>query len=276
MFIADKKREEFSLTDLIVPLRAMTAEAGRLILDHYGGQQPVEYKADHSPLTVADRASHTYLVEQLKRLTPSVPVLSEESDPDEVAERRKWERFWCVDPLDGTKEFIKETDSFTVNVALVEDGAPVLGVIHVPARGLTYWGGVSVGAWKAEAEADPVAITTRAAAPDALTVVASRDHAGPAIDAVIQRIQADGREVHRAHMGSALKFCLVAEGAADFYPRTTPTMEWDTAAAQSILEAAGGGVFTTDGQALCYNKEDLRNPAFFAVGDPALPWQQWV
>ena len=214
-------------------------------------------------------------------------MLSEESPADEVAARKTWTRFWCVDPLDGTKEFIKgapkaegdpppaNSGDFTVNIALIEDGAPVLGVVHVPVHGVTYYA-ASGEAWKQSGDAAPVRISTRPAPADALTVVASKDHAGPEVAAIIERIEAEGRSVESASMGSSLKFCLVAEGAADLYPRTVPTFEWDTAAAQAVVEAAGGGVSTRDVDRLTYNKDDLRNPSVFAWGDPALGWRTWL
>jgi 3'(2'), 5'-bisphosphate nucleotidase len=203
-------------------------------------------------------------------------VLSEESDPEAIVGRRSWKAFWCVDPLDGTKEFIKATTGeFTVNVALVDGNAPVLGVVHAPVIGVTYFASGGL-AWKQVGDAPPTRIATRVARADALAVVASRDHAGPEVTAFIERAEADGWSVGTTSMGSSLKFCLVAEGAADVYPRTVPTFEWDTAAAQAIVEAAGGGVSTRDGQRLQYNKADLRNPSVFVWGDPTLDWQRWT
>ena len=247
-------------------VRAIAAEAGRLILTHYGKPVPVEVKADDSPLTQADRAAHHLLVGRLRALTPDVPVLSEESPAAEIAGREAWTRFWCVDPLDGTKEFIKGTGEFTVNVALVEDGEPVLGVVHVPVKGLTYFGSVEGGAFKQVGDAAPEPIAIRTAAAEALTVVASRDHAGPAVGAFVDNLKAAGSRVDLTSMGSSLKFCLVAEGAADLYPRTVPTMEWDTAAAQAVVEAAGGALTTLDGARLRYNKAVLRNPSVMTAG----------
>ena len=210
-----------------------------------------------------------------------IPVLSEEGDPESV-DRKGWRRFWCVDPLDGTKEFVKgsteggrASGEFTVNVALVEDGAPVLGVVHVPVQGVTYFASGGA-AWKQVGDDTPVQISTRPAPDGTLTVVASRDHAGPEVAAILDRIDAEGRSVDSASMGSSLKFCLVAEGAADFYPRTVPTFEWDTAAAQAVVEAAGGGVGTREADRLTYNKDDLRNPSVFCWGDPSLDWRRWV
>ena len=265
-------------------LRAARA-GGDAILGYYGQPLTVDAKADDSPLTQADLAAHRTISAALA--DSGVPVLSEESDPAEVAGRAGWERFWCVDPLDGTKEFVKgspvagsdappvTSGEFTVNIALVDGSVPVLGVVHVPVHGVTYWaeGG---RAWKQTGAAGPVQITTRSAPADTLTVVASRDHAGAEVAAILSQIETEGRGVESASMGSSLKFCLVAEGAADFYPRTVPTFEWDTAAAQAIAEAAGGGVSTRDGARLAYNKGDLRNPSVFCWGDPALDWRRWL
>ncbi|MEM6782670.1 MAG: 3'(2'),5'-bisphosphate nucleotidase CysQ [Bacteroidota bacterium] len=261
---------------MLADVRAIAAQAGQRILDYYDQDLPVDYKADDSPLTHADRASHAYIVEALQALTPDIPVLSEESPEDEIAGRKGWSTFWLVDPLDGTKEFVKKTTGeFTVNIALIDGTDPVMGVVHVPVKGVTYFAD-ETGAFKQEGEAEPQSIQARPAASDALTVVASRDHAGAEVAAILDRLGGAGYAVTSASMGSSLKFCLVAEGKADFYPRTVPTFEWDTAAAQAIVEAAGGRIATRDGERLVYNKDDIRNPSVFAVGDPALDWQRFV
>jgi len=264
------------MTDLLTHALDAARAGGAAILEYYGQPLPHDVKADHSPLTQADLASHRTILDRLTAATPDIPVLSEESDPDAVAARKTWRTFWCVDPLDGTKEFIKATTGeFTVNIALVTGDAPVLGVVHVPVQDVTYFAADGL-AWKQTGDADPVAISTRALPLETLTVVASRDHAGPEVAAFIGRAEADGRSVEATSMGSSLKFCLVAEGVADIYPRTVPTFEWDTAAAQAVVEAAGGGISTRDGKRLRYNKDDLRNPSVFAWGDDALPWRQWI
>ena len=267
------------MTDLLALARDAAEAAGQAILQFYGRPLPVDTKADDSPLTQADLAAHRTISERL--VASGLPVLSEEGDP-ESADRRGWRRFWCVDPLDGTKEFVKgaatppvTSGEFTVNIALIEDGAPVLGVVHVPVHGVTYFA-AGGAAWKQVGHGEPVRISTRPAPPGALTVVASRDHAGPEVAALLDRVEADGRAVDSTSMGSSLKFCLVAEGKADFYPRTVPTFEWDTAAAQAVVEAAGGGVGTREADRLAYNKDDLRNPSVFCWGDPALDWRRWL
>ncbi|MEM9997388.1 MAG: 3'(2'),5'-bisphosphate nucleotidase CysQ [Bacteroidota bacterium] len=261
---------------MLADVRAIAIQAGQRILDFYAEELPVDYKADDSPLTQADRASHAYIVEALGALTPDIPVLSEESPEDEIAGRKGWGTFWLVDPLDGTKEFVKKTTGeFTVNIALVEGDEPTLGVVHVPVQGITYYADAD-GAFKQVGDAEPQPIQARAAANDALTVVASRDHAGAEVAAILDGLSEAGYAVESASMGSSLKFCLVAEGQADFYPRTVPTFEWDTAAAQAIVEAAGGRVATRDGERLVYNKDDIRNPSVFAIGDPAFDWRKFV
>ena len=265
-----------TLAALLPAVRRLATEAGERILDHYEKPSPVDYKADDSPLTVADRASHDYLAAALRALTPDVPVLSEEDDPGDYAARRGWGRFWLVDPLDGTKEFVKKTGEFTVNVALIEGEEPVLGVVHVPVKGVTYSAAEGAGAFKQEGDAAPTPIRVRACDPRKLTVVASRDHAGPEVAAILERMDAEGVEVSSASMGSSLKFCLVAEGKADLYPRTVPTFEWDTAAAQCVVEQAGGRLTTLDGERLRYNKEDIRNPSIMTAGDAALDWQRYL
>ena len=264
------------MSDLLTHALDAARAGGRAILGYYKQPLPHDVKADDSPLTQADLAAHRAILDRLTAATPDIPVLSEESDPGDLAARSSWRRFWCVDPLDGTKEFIKATTGeFTVNIALVEDGEPVLGVVHVPVQDATYFAADGL-AWKQTGDAEPARIATRALPDRQLVVVASRDHAGPEVAAFLDRATLDGREVESASMGSSLKFCLVAEGAADVYPRTVPTFEWDTAAAQAVVEAAGGGVSTRDGRRLAYNKDDLRNPSVFAWGDSDLDWRRWL
>ena len=261
---------------LDLALRAARA-GGDAILPFVGQPIPTEYKSDDSPLTQADLASHHAIVAVLEAEAPDIPILSEEGDPESM-DRSGWTRFWCIDPLDGTKEFVKGSGEFTVNVALIENGAPVMGVVHVPVKNVTY-GGDAEGAFKVE-NGERRAMSTRPAPENALTVVASRDHAGPEIAEAIRRIEASGRTVEAASMGSSLKFCLVAEGAADLYPRTGPTMEWDTAAAHAVLDAAGGRLVALsgehEGERLPYNRANLRNPPVVAWGDPSLDWRPWL
>ena len=262
---------------------AAAAEAGEAILRLYGRAVAVETKADQSPLTAADRASHECLVARLGAGAAALPVLSEEGQARPYAERRDWERFWLIDPLDGTKEFLKRNGEFTVNVALVEAGRPVLGVVLAPVTGVVYVGARGLGAYKAEpgrhyreasdlvsGAADPAAagwlrLPSVAMTPGCVRVVSSRSHENDATRAYLAALEASAGRVERLAIGSSLKLCLVAEGAADLYPRLAPTMEWDTAAAQAVVEAAGGAVLEhPGGQPLRCNKADLHNPFFVA------------
>jgi 3'(2'), 5'-bisphosphate nucleotidase len=248
-------------------------EAGQKILEIYQTADfSVDMKADNSPLTQADIASHEYIVEHLAALTPEIPILSEESKGISYAERKTWGQFWLVDPLDGTKEFIKRNGEFTVNIALVEDGKAILGVVHVPAQNLTYYAAKGIGAFKV-AQGQKQAIQARGVSTKQVSVVASRSHAGPETEAFLAQLGKD-YEVNLASKGSALKICMVAEGEAHLYPRLGPTMEWDTAAAQCVAEQAGAVVTDTQNQALRYNKENLLNP-FFIV-NTNLDWQSYL
>lgn len=254
---------------LLEPVTALAREAGAATLAHFGrADLAVATKADASPVTAADEAAHRVLEAGLARLTPDLPVLSEESAAGAVAARHDWSRFWLVDPLDGTKEFLAGRPEYTVNVALIEGGRPILGVVLVPASGRVYRAGRGGGAWRLDPGAAPRRISTRRPAPARLAVVASRSHAGPELAALLAALG----DPELRSMGSALKFCLVAEGDADLYPRSQPTSEWDTGAAQCVVEEAGGRVTTLDGAPLAYNKESLVNPALFTVGDPGRDW----
>jgi 3'(2'), 5'-bisphosphate nucleotidase len=257
------------LAALLPQVLDAVAAASTAILEVYATAHEVEYKADDSPLTRADRAAHEILAARLAATTPQVPLLSEEHEAEHAhAIRGQWREYWLVDPLDGTREFISRNGEFTVNVALVCDHRPVLGVVAAPALGLTYYAARGVGAYRLEDGGSAAAIHTRPAA-DPLVVVGSRSHRGDSLDGVLAKL---GPHEMRP-MGSALKFCLVAEGAADFYPRLGPTSEWDTAAAQAVLEIAGGAVTTLDGTPLRYNeRETLLNPHFLAYGDGSRRW----
>jgi len=255
---------ENTVTNLI----EISKKAGEAILHEYGKTATVEWKADDSPLTRADRKSHQVISSELKRYYPDVPILSEEGSYVSYQERSQWNAFWCVDPVDGTKEFIKKTGEFTVNIARIENKKPVAGVIYVPARDLFYYAEKGKGAYKwdrSEGDTEPHKISVRQLDKSQIDIVASRDHAGPGVKKLIDALP----DARTKSMGSSLKFCLVAEGQADVYYRDIPTFEWDTAAAQIIVEEAGGSIRTTDGNVLSYNKEDLRNPAVVCMG--ALP-----
>ncbi|MBX6420622.1 MAG: 3'(2'),5'-bisphosphate nucleotidase CysQ [Nevskia sp.] len=246
-------------------------EAGRAILEIYNTSDfAVTRKDDDTPLTQADLAAHRLILERLAALEPRLPCLSEESAQIPYGVRRGWTRYWLVDPLDGTKEFVKRNGEFTVNIALVEDGLPTLGVVHAPALALSYLAARGVGAFR-EADGERQAIRTRRT-PQRPALVVSKSHRDAALDAFLARLPP-----HDAlSRGSSLKFCLVAEGSADFYPRTGPTSEWDTAAGQCIAECAGAQVLTLpDWQPLRYNRKDsLINPNFAVIGDPAYGWRE--
>lgn len=248
-------------------------EAGAAILEVYHQDFAVQHKGDASPLTAADLASHRVITTRLSALTPDVPVLSEEGADIPFETRREWQSYWLIDPLDGTREFVKRNGEFTVNIARIEDGQPTLGVVHVPVTGTSYVGEVGEGAWKIDEKDHAAPISVRRQRPPTLRVAGSRSHAGDSLKRFLERIG----EHEMVSMGSSLKLCLVAEGAADVYPRLGPTSEWDTAAAQAVVEAAGGRVTDTDGQTLRYNaKESLLNPQFLVFGDQNERWEQYL
>lgn len=260
------------LGDLIPHVVELARAAGERILAIYETEFDVTHKGDASPLTAADLAAHEAIVAGLSRLTPHWPVLSEESAAIPFSERRTWYRYWLVDPLDGTREFVKRNGEFTVNIALIEDHRPVLGVIQVPVTGLIYQAARGLGARKHEPGEAPVAIHTRPLSPEGPIVVAgSRSHGNPKLERFLAAL---GRETEVFPMGSSLKSCLVAEGKADLYARLGPTSEWDTAAAQAIVEEAGGVVMDLAGEPLAYNTKDgLLNPHFLVAGDPTVDWR---
>jgi 3'(2'), 5'-bisphosphate nucleotidase len=251
---------------------ALAQDAAAAILGIYDSEFAVEHKDDDSPLTAADLAAHRCIVEGLGRITPEIPVLSEESAHEvETATRRGWRRLWIVDPLDGTREFVKRNGEFSVNIALVEDGVAVFGVVQAPVTGVVWHGGAGLGAWRREHGYDtPLRVRAPAGAP--LRVAASRSHRDARTQAFIDRMG----EVETLGLGSSLKFCRIAEGGLDVYPRFGPTSEWDTAAGQCVLEGAGGAVVDPQGRPFRYNQRDrVLNGDFIAVGDTALPWRQW-
>jgi 3'(2'), 5'-bisphosphate nucleotidase len=248
---------------LLAEIDAVAREAGDAIMKIYDAGFTVDIKSDNSPVTEADTAAEAIILRALSRLTPDIPVVAEEQVAAHGAPTDVGDRFWLVDPLDGTREFLTHNDEFTVNIALIEAQQPVLGVVHTPAKQLTFTGGVGLGATRSE-DGAPAPITIRRPPAKGLTVVASRRHGSAAeLDHFL-----DGRTIaERVNCGSSLKFCLVACGEADLYPRFGPTMEWDTAAGHAVLAAAGGRVTTPDGADLLYHKPDFRNPNFIAWGN---------
>lgn len=275
------------LTELLPGLLDIAHAAGREIMDVYSREFSVAEKADRTPLTEADlRSQHTILA-GLAQLTPGIPVVAEESATVPWAERRQWRELWLVDPLDGTREFVSRNPEFTVNIALVRDHRPVLGIVHVPAQSKDYYAYVNGGhpdsapaddaesgcafRQKAGESATPIRVAKQAEEP--LRIVGSKSHRGDSLDALLTKV---GPHVLKP-IGSSLKLCLVAEGSADFYPRLGPTMEWDTAAAQAVAECAGARVIDLQGKPLRYNaREDLLNPHFLAFADTSRNWLQYV
>ncbi len=237
-------------------------EASAKVLRIYQSDFKVSYKEDESPITAADVASHEIIVKGLHNISRDIPILSEEGAQAPWEERRHWRRFWLVDPIDGTKEFTQRTGEFTVNIALIEDGEPVMGVVTAPALKEAFWGIKGEGAHKRDRTGRIHRI--RVAEPQATKrVVASKNHMNDETRAFIKALGA-----HKTlQAGSSLKFCRIAEGHADIYPRMGPTSEWDTAAAHAVLLAAGGNVHTLESKPLEYGKEDVLNPYFIAAGN---------
>ena len=257
------------MIDLLNSIENLAIEAGKAILEIYNSADfGVEMKSDDSPLTKADLASHNVIDKGLQELTPDIPVLSEESASIAFAERQSWKKYWLVDPLDGTKEFIKKNGEFTVNIALIENGKSVVSVVYVPVQDISYTAALGYGAFK-KSENQRQQIHVKKPARNIPVVVGSRSHMSDDVKNYLQDLGTH----ELTSMGSSLKFCLVAEGKADLYPRLGLTSEWDTAAAQCIVEQAGGHVVTLDNQALRYNtKESLLNPFFMVYGDKSRDW----
>lgn len=250
----------------IEALLKVARDAGAAILEIYKQDFEVIEKADNSPLTLADQQSNEVIMKGLSELYPDVPVISEENKLLPYTDRKDWGMFWLVDPLDGTKEFIKKNDEFTVNIALIENGRPVFGIVYVPVTDVMYYGLDGDGSYMQTGSDAKVKLTsspTHYTDKDSIVVVASRSHLTQEVQDFVDELRAKGKEVEFLSAGSSLKFCLVAEGKADVYPRFGPTMEWDTGAAHAVALGAGRDVLRADTkQPLSYNKEDLLNPWF--------------
>ena len=250
--------------------------AGVAIMEVYEREYEIIEKADGSPVTTADHRAHDIIVAQLRVLTPEILIVSEESKDIDDSERLKADRVWMVDPLDGTKEFIRRNGEFTVNIGLADQGRPILGVVYCPSSGVSYFAARGQGAWRQSGSAAPEPIQVSAYDPEQPRMVASRSHAGEAVTAFRHALAAkSGSDPAIVSMGSALKVCVVAEGNADVYPRLAPTSEWDTAAAHALVTAAGGRIVDADTlEELSYNaKESILNPFFHVLGDLSLDWQ---
>lgn len=252
---------------------AIARQAGETIMEVYRSGIEVQRKEDNSPLTQADLAAHDIIESGLAALIPELPVLSEESAAIPYATRRQWDKYWLVDPLDGTREFIKRNGEFTVNIALIENHQPVMGVVYAPALNLLFYAAQGQGAFRQICNKPPQPIRAREFESYQVTVAGSRSHASEELLRFLDRM---GPHM-LISMGSSLKICLVAEGRADVYPRLGLTSEWDTAAAQCVLEEAGGRLIGMDDKPFRYNlKESMLNPHFFAVGAGEHDWTQYL
>lgn len=259
--------------ELAKRVEAISREAGELIMGFYRSSFTVTHKSDDSPLTQADLAAHKHISAALEALTPDIPVISEEAANIPWDVRRSWKRHWLVDPLDGTREFVKRNDDFTVNIALIEDGEPVLGVVHVPVFNVSYFAARGAGAFELTDKGERQ-IKVRKPVPAIPCFVVSRSHRDATLDALLVKFPA-----HEAKSrGSALKICLVAAGEADLYPRSGPTSEWDTAAGHCVVNEAGGKILRLPELApLRYNQKDsLLNPGFLVIGDPQYGWESFL
>ena len=254
--------DKINIQDIV----SISKEAGKEILKIYATDFEVETKDDNSPLTLADKNANDLILDQLQEKYPGIPFISEETKETIYEERKNWEYLWLIDPLDGTKEFLKKNGEFTVNIALIHNQIPVLGVVHVPAQNITYWATKGRGAFYQNENNAPQEIQVKSFSLDErdLTLVCSRSHMSEDVENYLQKFQ----DSNTISMGSSLKFMLVADGSAHIYPRLAPTMEWDTAAAHAVLNEAGGTVLIDKSdKELCYNKENLRNPYFIAFGN---------
>jgi 3'(2'), 5'-bisphosphate nucleotidase len=255
------------MQEFLPEVRRVAEAASEAILEVYQSAAfRVAVKEDFSPLTQADLVSHRCILAGLQHLAPELPVLSEESQGITYDDRRHWDTFWLVDPLDGTKEFLRRNGEFTINIALIRRHRPVLGVVHLPVPGQTYWAAEGEGAFRS-VNGETVRLQAARAVGQPVKVMASRSHASTPTAVFLDKMARE-HDLTVVSRGSALKLCMVAEGEADLYPRLAPTMEWDTAAAQCVVEQAGGHVTTLGNEPLRYNKEDLLNP-FFMVASPA-------
>ena len=262
------------LDQLVKPVIEIATRAGDEILKIYNSDDfGVETKDDKSPLTAADKASHESIVAALAELTPDIPILSEESTAISWEERSQWQEYWLIDPLDGTKEFIKRNGEFTVNIALIQGNQAVMGVVQVPVQNRCFYGLQNGGSFELAANGEVSAMQVTSPAQSPVRVVGSRSHRGELVDAYLEKL---GEHV-MVSMGSSLKLCLVATGEADVYPRLGLTSEWDTAAAQAVVECAGGKVTQLDGTPVMYNaKEDILNPYFLVFGDTTRDWTSYL
>lgn len=264
---------EHDLKELLDPVIQIAYQAGKEIMEIYDAGFSVEEKSDHTPVTEADTAANEVIETCLKELTPHLPILTEEAKPIPFSGRQTWSRYWLIDPLDGTREFIKRNGEFTVNIALIDGDKSVMGVVYAPVIGVLYYAAKGQGAFKQESTNAPKAIQVRDKCTGKMTIACGRSEPSEELKKFIANL--GDYEILR--VGSALKSCLVAEGKADLYVRLGPTSEWDTAAAQCVVEEAGGAITDTEMQTLLYNtKESLLNPHFFVAGDKSINWSDYL
>ena len=265
--------ENHNLKELLNPVIQIAYQAGKAIMEIYDKGYSVEEKSDHTPVTEADLAANNVIVAALRELTPHLPILTEEDNPTPFSERRLWSRYWLIDPLDGTREFIKRNGEFSVNIALIDGNESVMGLVYAPVIGTLYFAAKGQGAYKQSSLNEPKLIHVRKKPAEKTIIACGRSHLSEDIKRFLNNIG----DYEIIQVGSALKSCLVAEGKADLYARLGPTSEWDTAAAQCVLEEAGGAITDTQMQSLRYNtKDDLLNPRFFAAGDPEVKWSDYL
>jgi len=265
--------EELNLEYLCQNALSIARIAGKKILEIYDSKYTVEHKQDNTPLTTADLAADKIIRNALKELTPEIPILTEESEPISFEDRKKWNRYWLVDPLDGTREFIKRNGEFTVNIALIENNKSILGVINAPFLETDYFAWQHGGAYKQSTNEKLKKINTRKADINNLIIAGSRSHASDKLKAYLKNF----KNIQLLSIGSSLKSCMVAEGSVDLYPRLGLTSEWDTAAAHCIVNEAGGQITQTDSSELRYNtKDSLLNPEFFVFGDNTIAWHRFL
>ncbi len=261
------------LRQLLDPVIQVAYEAGKVIMEVYDQGFSVKDKPDHTPVTEADKAANDIIETRLRELTPHLPILTEETNPTPFSIRKTWNRYWLIDPLDGTREFIKRNGEFTVNIALINNEESVLGVVYAPVIGVLYYAARYQGAYKKTSTNEPLEIRVRQNCPEKVIVACGRSHPSEEVQQFLKRL--GKHEV--IQVGSALKSCLVAEGKADLYVRLGPTSEWDTAAAQCVVEEAGGILVDTNMQPLRYNtKDDLLNPHFLVAGDRKVNWSDYL
>ena len=247
-------------------------QAGKGIKKYFNANYEITIKEDQSPVTTADIEASEYIVEKLKKLTPNIPVLSEESSEISYDERKLWTTYWLIDPLDGTRDFIKNRPGFSVNIALVHNGTPILGAIYLPMNDCIYFAAKNNGAFKIEQKNSPSEISVSNKVAPIIRVCASSASPGKLLRGFLSKLP----QHQLISIGSSIKSCKVAEGSADIYPRFGPTWEWDTAAAQCIVEQAGGRLTSLDFNTLSYNKPSLLNPPFFVYGDPTFDWESYI